>query len=132
MAAPGTTPPPEPLAPDQVRLVLVTAPPDRAHELARLLVEQEVAACVNVVPGLRSIYRWKGAVQDDPESLLVIKTRLEAVDLLAEVVQGEHPYDVPEFLVFTPSDGSEDWLSWLAGVVPVPNGDTASEDPAEA
>ena len=108
----------EPLAPDQVRLILVSAPPDQAHALAHRLVEAEVAGCVNVIPGLRSVYRWRGAVHDEPESLLLIKTRLEALDALAEAVAEHHPYDVPEFLVFTPSDGAEDWLTWLGQVVP--------------
>jgi periplasmic divalent cation tolerance protein len=108
------TPPPAPLGPGgEARLVLVTAPPGEAHDLARRLVERGVAACVNVVPGLRSVYRWEGRLQDDPESLLVVKTVRTALDALLAAVDELHPYEVPEFVVLAPEAVSSAYLAWL-------------------
>ena len=96
-----------------VRLLFVTAPPDRAHDLAHALVESGLAACVNVVPGLRSVYRWKGGVEDDPESLLVLKTAADRVEALMEKVLEVHPYEVPEVLSIAPEAGTEAYLAWV-------------------
>lgn len=103
-----------PLEPaSEVRILVTTAPPDVAEDLAHALVDLQLAACVNLVTGVRSVYRWEGAVQNDPETLLLVKTtasRLaEAVDALRE----RHPYDVPEVLVLPPEAGSAAYLSWL-------------------
>lgn len=107
----------------RARLVLVTAPPGEAHDLARALVEAGVAACVNVVPGLRSLYRWEGALRDDPESLLLVKTVEERLPDLARVLGEQHPYEVPEMLVFKPDSGSAPYLAWLASAsLPTPPG----------
>lgn len=99
--------------PVPVRIVFVTAPPDTATELARCLVEERLAACVNVVPGLRSIYRWKGAVQDDPETLLVIKTQEARLADLTERVVALHPHDTPELLALEPVAGLPAYLAWV-------------------
>lgn len=96
------------------RVVLVTAPPGEGHPLARTLVERGLAACVNVVPGLRSVYRWQGALHDEPESLLVVKTHVERLPDLARALAAEHPYEVPELLVLAPEAGSAPYLAWLA------------------
>lgn len=97
-----------------MRLVLVTAPPGEAHALARRLVEDGVAACVNVVPGLRSVYRWQGALRDDPESLLLVKTSPDGLPALLEALHEQHPYEVPEALVLAPESGAAPYLAWLA------------------
>lgn len=94
-------------------VVLVTAPPDRAPELARGLVEAGVAACVNVVPGVRSIYRWQGAVHDDAEALLVIKTTRGGFEALRAEVTARHPYDVPEVLAVPLAAGHAPYLAWI-------------------
>jgi periplasmic divalent cation tolerance protein len=96
-------------------VVLVTTPtPDRAAELARALVEERLAACGNVVPGVRSIYRWEGKVQDDAEALLVLKTTRARFEALRERVLALHPYAVPEVLALPVADGSAPYLAWIA------------------
>jgi periplasmic divalent cation tolerance protein len=97
-----------------VRVILVTAPePDTAARLARTLVEERLAACVNLVPQVRSIYRWQDQVQDDSETLLVIKTRAERCDALASRVEELHPYDVPEVVELSVAGGSDKYLRWV-------------------
>jgi len=97
----------------EARLVLTTAPPDVARDLAHTLVAEGLAACVSLVPGLRSVYRWRGAVHDDPETQLVAKTSTAGVERLAARLLALHPYEVPEVLVLTPEAGSPAWLAWL-------------------
>ena len=99
-------------------MVLVTAPdPEVAAELGRALVGERLAACVNVVPGLRSIYRWEGTVQDEAEVLLVMKTTEGCMNALCERVVALHPYEVPEVLALPVREGSEPYLRWIAGEV---------------
>ena len=99
---------------DGVRVVLITVPQgDPATSLARALVEERLAACVNLIPEVRSLYRWEGAVQEDAEALLVVKTRAERCEALAARVQDLHPYDVPEVLVLPTSGGSASYLEWV-------------------
>jgi periplasmic divalent cation tolerance protein len=96
-------------------VVLVTAPSaEKAAELARALVEERLAACGNVVPGLRSIYRWQGAVQEDAEALLLLKTTRARLDALRARVLALHPYDVPEVLALPVEAGSAAYLAWIA------------------
>ena len=96
-------------------VVLVTAPSaEQAAALARALVEARLAACGNVVPGLRSIYRWEGRVQDEPEALLVLKTTRDRLEALRERLLALHPYDVPEVLALPVEAGSAAYLAWLA------------------
>jgi periplasmic divalent cation tolerance protein len=96
-------------------VVLVTAPsPDQAAELARALVEERLAACGNVLPAIRSIYRWEGKIHDDAEALLVLKTTRGRFEALRERVIALHPYDVPEVLALPVEAGSAPYLAWLA------------------
>ena len=95
-------------------VVLVTAPStDEAARIARALVEERLAACSNVVPGVRSIYRWEGKVMDDAEALLLLKTTRARFAALRERVLALHPYTVPEVLALPVEAGSEEYLSWL-------------------
>lgn len=97
-----------------VRVVLVTAANgEEAERIARVLVEERLAACVNLVGGVRSIYRWEGAIETAEEVLLLIKTRQEAVDTLRRRVHELHSYDVPEFLVLAVEQASEAYLAWI-------------------
>lgn len=102
----------------EIRVVLVTAPDAEAGaELARAVVGERLAACVNVVPGVRSIYRWNEAVQEDDEVLLVLKTTDERLEALTERVIALHPYDVPEVLALPDAGGSAAYRAWLAAEV---------------
>lgn len=101
-------------APDDPRLVLVTAPSDDVGlDLARTVVHEGLAACVNLVPGVRSVYRWQGSVEESGEVLLVLKTRADRVDTLRDRVVSLHPYDVPEFLVVPVEGGLDRYLDWI-------------------
>jgi periplasmic divalent cation tolerance protein len=86
---------------------------DDADRIARALVERGLAACVNVVPGLISTYRWKGAVQREGELLLVIKTRAERFEALREALLALHPYEVPELIALPIEAGHAPYLAWL-------------------
>jgi len=86
---------------------------ERATSLARALVDEGLAACVNVVPGVRSIYRWEGKVEEADEVLCLIKTRAEIFDRLRRRVAELHPYDVPEILSFAVDEGSPAYLDWV-------------------
>ena len=98
----------------EVRVVFVTAPDaETGASLARTLVEERLVACVNVVPGIRSVYRWEGAVKVDEEVLLVAKTRADRCASLAARVQDLHPYDVPEVLELPAVGGNAAYLAWV-------------------
>lgn len=107
--------------PGEVSIVLSTAPnPEVAATLARSLVEDALAACVNIVPAVRSIYTWKGQVSDEAEVLLVIKTRSALVPALQEAIRARHPYETPEVLAFPAADGLPSYLSWVIGTTKAP------------
>ena len=99
--------------PDAV-VVLTTLGADAdAAAMARTLVDERLAACVNVLPAMLSVYRWKGAVESDREQQLVIKTAASRVAALEARVRELHPYELPEFLVLSAS-GSKAYLDWIA------------------
>ena len=91
-----------------------------AERIARGLVERRLAACVNVVPNVVSVYRWKGEVCRDEELLLVIKTRRERLDALREALVGMHPYEVPELVALPIEAGHAPYLAWLDEEVRAP------------
>ena len=96
-------------------IVLTTLPAEGdAEKLASQLVEERLAACVNILPAMRSVYRWKQAVEHADERQLVIKTTAQNVTALEALIRKIHPYDVPEFVVIPISQGSSTYLSWLA------------------
>lgn len=96
-------------------VVLITVPDEAtARKIGKPLVEEELAACVNIVPGLRSIYRWEGKTCDDPELLLVVKTRRACFEALERRVRELHPYTVPEVIALPVVEGSAPYLDWLA------------------
>ena len=95
-------------------VVLCTAPSEEtAGAIARALVDERLAACVNIVPRVRSIYRCQGAVQDEAESLLLIKTTAARLDALWQRLPGLHPYAVPEGLALPVHAGLAPYLAWL-------------------
>ena len=102
-----------------VRTVLVTAPDgDVAESLARTVVGEGLAACVNLLPGAVSIYRWAGEVQRVTEVLMVLKTTEDNVEPLRARVVELHPYEVPEVLALTVDAGHEPYLDWVRGEAP--------------
>ena len=95
-------------------LVLSTFPsPEKAAEVARVLVDEQLCACVNLVPQIRSIYRWQGAVSDEAETLALIKTTREAEGALRARLVELHPYEVPEVVAFRVSAGLPAYLQWV-------------------
>jgi len=84
-----------------------------AHSLANELVDRRLAACVNIIPQLYSVYRWQGVVENDSEQLLLIKTTDERVEALRQALFERHPYEVPEFLVLEPDGLAQAYRQWL-------------------
>ena len=96
------------------QIVLSTcADREQAERIAHRLVELHLAACVNILPGVQSIYRWQGAVESAGEVLLLIKTKAAHSDQVQSTIASLHSYEVPEFLVLPVSGGSEAYLAWL-------------------
>jgi len=96
------------------RVVLVTAPDaDCGRGLARALVDERLAACVGILPGLTSVYRWEGQIHEDAEVLLVIKSRADRLERIEARVAELHPYDVPECVSLAPDRVEPRYLAWL-------------------
>lgn len=97
-----------------MRVILCTCAEPDAERISRTLLEAG-AACVNILPGVRSIYRWKGRVCDDREALLLIKAGLERVAALEQALRSVHPYELPEWVVLTPDDAltSGPYRDWV-------------------
>ena len=92
----------------------ITAPnAEQAATMARALVEERLCACVNIVPGVRSVYRYDDKIWDEPEVLCVAKTRPALFERVCARIFELHPYDVPEILAFNVDDGSPAYLAWL-------------------
>jgi periplasmic divalent cation tolerance protein len=87
-----------------------------AKKLASLIVDARLAACVQIVPKIHSIYRWEGQIHDDQEYLLLIKTGQELIEKLKRLMEKNHSYEVPEFLVVPIVDGTENYLEWMSDV----------------
>ena len=103
-------------APDatDVRIVLTTiGSQSDALALARVLVEERLAACVNMLPPMISLYRWKGSIEEDQEHLVVIKTIAERLPALEARLREIHPYELPELLVFNVDVGGAAYLDWV-------------------
>jgi len=97
-------------------LMLTTAPnASEAHKIAEALVERKLAACVNIVPGIRSIYRWEAKVEAADEYLLLIKTAKTRASEVEAAVRELHSYDLPEVVVISIAGGSDAYLNWIAG-----------------
>jgi periplasmic divalent cation tolerance protein len=103
---------------DKIVVLTTCASAEEAQRVARALVEKRLAACVNVLPGIRSVYRWKDAdgnyaIQDDEETLLFIKTSRALMEELRGEIERLHSYDVPEIIALPVVDGSERYLAWM-------------------
>jgi periplasmic divalent cation tolerance protein len=100
--------------PDEFVIVLSTVPaPSVATSLARTLVEERLAACVNILPAMTSIYRWRDGIEEEAEHQLVIKTARARIPALRQRLHELHPYEVPEFIVLAVAEGSEGYLRWV-------------------
>lgn len=98
----------------EVRLVIATAASrEEAERIARALVDARLAACVSLLPGLTSVYRWQGEVQTEQEILLLIKTTAASLDRAEAELRRLHSYQVPEFLVLRPEASAKPYLDWL-------------------
>ena len=98
---------------DKIVVLSTCGSAEEAALIARALVEKKLAACVNVTPTVRSFYRWKGAIEDEQESLLVIKSSRGLFDQLRAEIERLHSYEVPEVIAVPIVDGSEGYLEWL-------------------
>ena len=96
-----------------IQLALVTCPPDAAKNLAASLVEQRVAACVNILPQVQSVYRWEGKITHDTEHLLLIKFAAGDFDRLCDAVLKLHPSELPEIIAVNVNDGHAPYLDWI-------------------
>jgi periplasmic divalent cation tolerance protein len=99
------------------RVVLCTAPAEVADSIAHALLESRVIACANVLPNVRSHYRWKGKIESETESLLILKTTAANVEQLFSELKKLHPYEVPEMLALAVESGWQAYLEWLGDSV---------------
>jgi periplasmic divalent cation tolerance protein len=101
---------------ESIRLVLCSFPDlDSARQIGTLLVERQLAACVNLLPGAESIYHWQGKVESAPEVLALFKTSAEAWPELEKALMDAHPYDVPEIIAIQPDAVAGPYRAWLMG-----------------
>lgn len=98
---------------DKIVILSACDSEEQAARLARQLVELRLAACVNIVPGARSVYRWKGAIEDASEWLLVIKSRRDLFSSIRSEIAKTHSYEVPELLALPVVEGSVSYLEWM-------------------
>jgi len=100
---------------DKIVVFTTCGSAEEAAAVARRLVEARVAACVTVIPGARSFYRWKGALEESGEWLLIIKSRSDLFERLRSELVAVHSYEVPELLALPVAQGSSEYLAWLDG-----------------
>jgi len=97
-----------------MRVIFCTCPQESADNIADAVLQDRLAACVSIIPGIRSKYWWEGKINTDTESLLVIKTRAGLVASLIDKIKKVHPYKVPEIIAFEIREGNADYLKWIA------------------
>jgi periplasmic divalent cation tolerance protein len=98
---------------DKIVVLSTCASGEEADRLSRMLVERRLAACVNVLPNMRSVYRWNGGIESSSECLLVIKSSRGQFDSLRAALESAHSYELPEALALQVVDGSPAYLEWL-------------------
>jgi len=102
-----------------IHVVLTTfANADDAAKAVRTLVDEQIIACGTILPGARSIYRWKDAIEDTEESVVLLKTSAERFPALEERLRAIHPYETPEIIALDPTAVSKDYADWVIGSVP--------------
>jgi periplasmic divalent cation tolerance protein len=98
---------------DKIIVLTTCGSEEEGRRIARGLVEKRLAACVNVAAGVRSVFRWKGAIEEESEHLLIIKSRRDLFERLCSELQALHSYELPEVVALAVVDGSEAYLGWL-------------------
>jgi periplasmic divalent cation tolerance protein len=102
-----------------IHVVLTTfANAEDAAKAVRTLVDEQIIACGTILPGARSIYRWKDAIEDTEESVVLLKTSAERFPALEERLRAIHPYETPEIIALDPTAVSKDYADWIIGSVP--------------
>ena len=101
----------------QALVAMITVPAEHAEAVSGALIETQSAACVNVISGLTSVYRWKGKVCRDSETLLIVKTNQQNRQAVADVLTKHHPYEEPELIFLPITSGSQSYLTWLSDMV---------------
>lgn len=101
---------------DEIVVFITASNEDEAAKISRALVESRLAGCVNIIRNIRSIYSWQGKIEDEPEVLMIAKTRKPLLDALMKKVKELHSYTVPEIIALPIIGGSEDYLKWLREV----------------
>ena len=96
-----------------IRIVYISIPRDEADRMALALVQERLAACVNIVPKITSFYWWEDAVQTDDEALLIVKTTVQRFQALMDYVLENHPYELPEIIGLPVSSAYPDYVSWV-------------------
>ena len=103
-------------------LVLNTCPDvETARKIADTLVKQQLAACVNILPAVESVYRWEGQIQHDNEALLIIKTHVDCYPALQQAIEELHPYELPEIVMVSIDRGLPEYLRWINHSLDVPS-----------
>ena len=98
----------------EVQIVLCTVPDrETANTISNALVAEQLAACVNIIPGITSVYRWKGVVEKDDELLLLIKAAVSSWPRLEQRIQALHPYELPEIIAVPIQTGQKDYIQWI-------------------
>ena len=106
----------------KLQLVLCTVPDrDSAEHIAEVLVEEQLAACINIIPGIASVYRWKGAIEKDEELLLLIKTSQGSYQSLEQRIRTLHPYELPEIIAVPIQTGQTDYIQWIESNLATPS-----------
>lgn len=102
-------------------IAFITCPPSLGPELAKALVEESLAACVNIVPAVQSVYKWQGELQSESESLLIAKTNRVSWESFCARVKALHPYEVPEIICVAVQNGYEPYIKWLESSLRIVN-----------
>ena len=103
--------------PSRIVIYITTESEEEAHRIATRLLDAKKAACVNIVPGVDSLFRWEGRIESAWERLLIVKTSASLLPEIVDLVKGIHSYDVPEIIALPIIGGNEDYLQWIVGEV---------------
>ena len=98
---------------ENVRIVFISLPREEARGMAKKIVEERLAACVNIIPKIESFFWWEGKIENDEEALLIAKTSQQKVEKLITWVKDNHPYPVPEVITVPLSEGLPDYIDWV-------------------